>query len=59
MGHHLIELKEDQSNMAEGGSVAFYLAREVVGGVDYLQTHPTKRYKKQTPSPSVRLVYFF
>lgn len=31
MGHHLIEFKEDQSNMAEGWSVAICLAREVVG----------------------------
>lgn len=31
MGHHLFELKEDQSSMADGGSVVFYLVREVVG----------------------------
>lgn len=31
MGHNLIEFKEDQSNMIEGGSVAFCLATEIVG----------------------------
>lgn len=31
MGLHLIKFKKDQSNMIEGGRVAFCLAREIVG----------------------------
>lgn len=57
MGHHLIEFKEDQPNMAEGGECSLLSTEGNSWGVEYPQTHPTKVYKKQTPSLTLRLVY--